>query len=363
MAIDVDAINLKLLQLSFGREQQIEFLSDVRLRLEDGISPIEVFKQIAKAVKKGPVKYLAEQMLKRAARGENLGEGFRGWLPNEAVEVIVAASGSTKMADALKTVEESLKVQGGSIKTMVSAPIYPLVMLIMVSSILATMSLGKDAFFNIAREMVPEVRWPPMPLFSANVSAFLADYGLLVLGGLIAFLIGFIVFLQKYRGPLVLGGATILPDRNTLDVLPGFVLFRLMQASRAIRALALLTGGGMGMRKALLVVERNSPPYISRHMRAARARLEAGESELADMLNTGLLDEDMLTRLSVLGGRSDPSIALGKMVATLDMKIERTAKVTGKSLQIAAFVAVAGMAILLVAGLFGMQAVLGQAAN
>jgi type II secretory pathway component PulF len=107
---------------------------------------------------------------------------------------------------------------------------------------------------------------------------------------IVALGVGIAWTLTNYTGPL----------RDTLDKIPPFTLYRRLMAARLLETLGLLVANGVVFKSAVRVMQLQATPYMYSHLLKIEYLLSMGKTNIADVLDTGLIDDQDLMRLRVM---------------------------------------------------------------
>ena len=88
--------------------------------------------------------------------------------------------------------------------------------------------------------------------------------------------------------------------RPLLDQYPPFSFYRRLAAARLLETLGLLVANGVVFKSAIKVMQYQANPYMHYHLVTMEHLLSMGKSNIADVLATGLVDEQDLMRLRVM---------------------------------------------------------------
>jgi toxin co-regulated pilus biosynthesis protein E len=281
----------KFMRWQFGARQQADFISDLVKLLEDGVQIRAAMAFMADNTKP-PKSMVARSVLNALETGDTLADGFAGWFPLEAIEAIRAGESSGDVRGALMSVAASLEKRAGLAGMIASELSYPAVLLMQVTGILAYIGSKSVGIFQTMNEMLPKAKWPEISITIESASALVRGYWFLI--PLILFGVIHVIrsLMTSYIGPF----------RETLDKAPLFSTYRRMVTSEFLGSLALMMANGVKLKVAINLLERNATPYLSTHLARMRMRLEQGTTNMGTVLDTGLLDDELMKRLELLAG-------------------------------------------------------------
>jgi type II secretory pathway component PulF len=88
--------------------------------------------------------------------------------------------------------------------------------------------------------------------------------------------------------------------RTYLDNVPPFSFYRAFTAARLLETLGLLVSNGVVFKSAIRVMQYQANPYLNSHLVSMEHLLSMGKTNIADVLDTGLVSEADLMRLRVM---------------------------------------------------------------
>lgn len=281
----------KFMKWQFGARQQADFIADLVKLLDDGVQIRSAMAFMADNTKP-PKSLVAKSVLNALESGDTLADGFAGWFPLEAVEAIRAGEASGDVRGALRSVAASLEKKAGLGSLVAGELVYPTILLAQGVGILGYIGSESIGFFQTIAQMLPRERWPSLSLTIESLSDLVRGYWFLIpilVFGVVAFL----------RAQLT---NHVGPTRERLDKWPLFSTYRRMVTSDFLSSLSLMLGNGVKLKGAINLLERNATPYLASHIARMRVRLEQGTTNMGAVLNTGMLDDELMKRLELLAG-------------------------------------------------------------
>jgi type II secretory pathway component PulF len=276
----------KAKQLLFTSKEQQAFLEDVASLVEDGITPTQAV-SVMRNVTTGIKADVAQNILMRLAEGKYLADGLRNWFPNAVVEIVRAGEEGGTLAKTLRVAAAAVTRKTFVINALISALAYPLVVL--------ALGLGVSVFLNhsILQQFAtikPINLWPTIAQNAVVFATLVQNWWWMVVILIIAGLFLLSYFLRTYAGN----------GRKLIDALPVFSLYRQFTAANFMEVLGLLASNGVILKKALRILQYNANPYLGAHLLTMEYRLSGGKENIAEVLDTGLLDKNDLMRLRVI---------------------------------------------------------------
>jgi type II secretory pathway component PulF len=271
---------------SFGSKKQLAFLEDMYLLINDGIPANRAIEMMAQ-VTKGITRDVALSLSKKISQGQPLAEGMKEWFSPNVVEIVRVGEAGGALAQTIKSAINMLSQQGVAVGAFVGAIAYPLLVIIMGCGIVLYLKGGVFEQFKLIK---PMSQWPDAGRQLLGLGEFIQSYWWTVIVFVIALVITLKWLFNNYIGPL----------RPILDKYPPFSFYRKMAAARLLETLGLLVANGVVFKSALKVMQYQANPYIATHLVQMEGLLSRGKSNIADVLDTGLVDESDLMRLRVM---------------------------------------------------------------
>lgn len=279
-------LQLKLNQLSFDTKSQQAFLEDLASLIEDGVPLKQVLESFI-AVHHGASRQLAESMLLELSQGYPVAEGMMGWFSPEIIEIIRAGEEGGILAHVLRTTAASLTQRESALSSVLNSLTYPLVV---VFGALGVSVFINHSIFESFRTIMPMRNWPASAQVLAHIATIVQQGWWMILIGLVMAVFLFVRSLKNYIGEL----------RPLLDTLPVWKVYRKLNAGRFMETLGLLISNGLVLKKALKLLQGRASTYLASHLLAMEHRLGAGADNIADVLDTGLIPPEDLSRLKLI---------------------------------------------------------------
>ena len=235
---------------------------------------------------------LREWFLKDRA-GLGLSESMEGWVPDSELYMIRAGEESGTMAKAFSSIQmvgEKAREMRGAVSYAVA---YPGFMIILISFVL--WMFGVNLIQNMRKTAPPSVVAAMGGV--ADVSDFIANWGLWVLAGIAAVVMVISFTLPKWTGPL----------RAKFDMWPPWSWFRVMQGSGFLLGLSALLGSQVPLKRALEILEDQAKPWLRERINSARQEVLRGRN-LGEALRIGKFnfpDPSVAVDLEILSERAD----------------------------------------------------------
>ena len=270
----------------FNNKKQLAFLEDLYLLVNDGIPAnraIEMMAQVTKDITREVAFTLSEKI----SQGQPLAEGMKEWFSPNVVEIIRVGEAGGALAQTMKSAINMLSQQGVAVGAFVGAIVYPMIVIFMACMIILYL---KSSVFTLFEQIKPINAWPPEGRRLMALADFIHSYWWTTILGTIVFLVVMKKILANYVGSF----------RPFLDRYPPFSLYRRMAAARLLETLGLLVANGVVFKSALKVMQYQAAPYIGMHLAQMESLLGRGKSNIADVLDTGIVESQDLMRLRVM---------------------------------------------------------------
>ena len=278
--------SLKFRQFLFGTQLQRDLLEDFSALIEDGIPATQAVDILGK-VTTGTTAEVLESIRIRIAQGRRISDGMVGWFPPHIVEIIRAGEeGGTlgqTLAIAAKTIGEKKDILGSLFNSLT----YPLVVIMMGLGVTVFL---KGSILKNFEAIRPVSQWPANGQFVYGLATFVENWWWLTLLAITGAIVGMSWVLRMYIGSL----------RPLLDQLPVLSLYRKMTAARFMEILGLLISNGVVFKRALHIIQSSATDYLASHLLAMEHRLGGGQVNIADVLDTGLIDSSDMARLRAI---------------------------------------------------------------
>lgn len=270
----------------FGNKQQLGFLEDLYLLINDGIPANRAIDMMGQ-VTHGITRDVAIHISQKIGEGLPLAEGMRDWFSPNVTEIIRVGEAGGALAETMNSAIKALSQHGVAIGAFVGALAYPLLVISMACGIIVYLN---GSVFNQFRAIKPDNLWPPAGQRLVLIAHFVKDWWWLTIIGVVLFIYLMGRVLKNYIGEF----------RPILDRYPPFSLYKKLVAAQFLETLGLLVANGVVFKSALRVMQYQATPYLGSHLITMEHLLSTGKSNIADVLSTGLIGEQDLMRLKVM---------------------------------------------------------------
>lgn len=270
----------------FSTKLQLAFLEDLYLLINDGI-PANKAVEMMSEVTTGLNREVALSIAQKIAQGQPLAEGMREWFSMNIVEIVRVGEAGGALAQTMKSAINMLSQQGIAISAFIGAMAYPLMVTVMACIVIIYLN---NSILSQFRLIKPMEQWPEAGVRLVHFANLIQAWWWSVIVAVVIFLIVFRRLLTTYTGEI----------RSILDTFPPFSLYRRLIAARFLETLGLLVANGVVFKSAIKVMQYQANTYLLSHLVKMEHLLSMGRGNIADVLDTGLIDQADLMRLRVM---------------------------------------------------------------
>lgn len=275
-----------LKHLQFGTKAQLAFLEDLYVLINDGIPANRAIEMMAQ-ITSGITQEVAISLSEKIAQGQPLAEGMREWFAMNVVEIIRVGEAGGALAQAMKSAINMLSQKGVAMGAFIGAISYPL--LVIASACIIIVYLNDTVFVQF-KQIKPIAQWPSAGLQFMNLAQLIKDWWWIIILLIIAVILSLRWLMLNYVGEL----------RPMLDAIPPFNFYRRFTAGRLLETMGLLVSNGVVFKSAIKIMQYYANPYLSSHLVMMEHLLSMGKTNVAEVLDTGLVSESDLMRLRVM---------------------------------------------------------------
>lgn len=270
----------------FTNKKQLAFLEDLAVLINDGI-PANRAVDMMTNVTTGLTREVAVTLSQKIAQGQPLAEGMRDWFSLHVVEIIRVGESGGALAQTLRSAINMLSQRGLALSSFASAISYPLFVIVIACVVIVYLRNAVMTQFELIK---PIDQWPPAGQRLISAANMISSWWWLVILLLIATFLIFRYLMTNYVGEF----------RSVLDRFPPFSFYRRLTAARFLETLGLLVSNGVVFKSALRVMQHQANPYLQMHLDRVEHLLSIGRGNIADVLDTGLVNSKDLMRLRVM---------------------------------------------------------------
>lgn len=278
--------SLSVRHWQFGNKQQLGFLEDLYLLINDGI-PANRAVEMMSQVTTGLTREVALNISQKISEGLPLADGMREWFSPNVIEIIRVGEAGGALAETMKSAVTALSQRGVAVGAFAGALAYPLMVISMACGVIVYLNTSVFVQF---RAIKPESQWPAAGQRLVFIAYLIEHWWWLFIIAIVG--IGFIFsrLMTNYIGDY----------RPFLDKYPPFSFYRRLVAARMLETLGLLVSNGVVFKSALRVMQHQANPYLGSHLITMEHLLSTGKTNIADVLSTGLVSDVDLMRLKVM---------------------------------------------------------------
>lgn len=272
-------------------KRQIELLHKMKRLAEAGVFRDGIVSQIAKYGNKLE-KQAAESCKQSLGGGLTVAHGLKDYLSKNAYLSLLSNEQSGEFKLGLNDAIGSLQIENASTVQLISVFRKPILTLI--GLFFASAMISKYAFPALA-DLVDKRKWGAISVIANDIGLFWLNNGLLI-GGLLTFtIISMFISLPLWVGE----------SRKYVDNLPVYKHYRYIQCTNLLTAIAHQTSIGTAIKQALQQYSQESGKYVTYHIERMIEIMGTGRTNLGDLLDTGLLVDEEVDTLKLLGDVGD----------------------------------------------------------
>ena len=270
----------------FGNKAQLAFLEDLYLLINDGIPAHRAIELMSRAMQ-GVPRQVALSIANKIAQGQPLADGMMDWFAPNVVEMVRVGESGGALAQTMQSAINMLSQQSIAIGAFITALAYPVLVLAIACIVIIYLNNSVLTQFQMIK---PLEQWPDAGRRLVWVGTLIKDGWWIALLSLMAVIIGLRRMLDNLTGEW----------RALLDTLPPFSLYRQLAGARVLETLGLLVANGVVFKSAIKVMQYQANPYTLSHLMEMEHLLSMGKTNIAEVLDTGLIDHHDLMRLRVM---------------------------------------------------------------
>jgi toxin co-regulated pilus biosynthesis protein E len=203
------------------------------------------------------------------------------------VEIIRVGESGGALAQTMKSAITTLSQQGVAYGAFIGAITYPL--FVIVAACVLMVFISNKVFVQF-KAIKPVSQWPSVGQDFVMIANFVQYWWWIAILAIIG-----IIFVLRYIMVNYIGSY-----RPQLDKIPPFSFYRAITASRLLETLGLLVVNGVVFKSAIKVMQTQASPYMLSHLERMEQQLSMGKTNIAEVLDTGLIEPNDLMRLRVM---------------------------------------------------------------
>ncbi|WP_339332203.1 hypothetical protein [Aeromonas caviae] len=297
-------------KLTFSKEQQIEYLEDFKELLESGLEEQSIYLDFVQNGNR-KVKSLSLDMLNTLRNGQKISKGMDGWFSPIIISSISSGKSSGKITSGIAIAIESLKDSSGLTGDVLKAIGYPGAMLTTIISFAGTLEYS---YLLDIQERYPLHKWSTMSYLAWLISSFSHNWGTILYASLISFC-GFMWWALPN-----------IKNRGEVDDLLVFKQYRYLNSISIMSNTASLMKAGLDLKSCIKVSGAGANKWLKDKLTAIELKISSGKSNLGDIFDVGLIDNDEVRRLKTLSLAEDKSNVLMKSALRQRRKLKKQIK-------------------------------------
>ncbi|MFA1563222.1 type II secretion system F family protein, partial [Aliivibrio fischeri] len=244
-------------------------------------------------------KQVASDIAAALKGGKDFAEGIRPWLSNIAYQSLRAGEHIGDFQQGLQDALNSIETQNTSSTVLIKALITPFFGMIALFVACAGIAVS---IFPMLEKQLPLRQWGGLALFARDLGLFFVSYGAPLLIFIMTSIVVLIIALPHWCND----------TRKSIDNVLVFRQYRLIHTAHCLNSLSHQTLAGIGLKASLTHYLDSANPYVTWHIEKMLAHIRRGKSNVGDIFDVGLLNQEEQETLSLLGAIGEPSETLKK---------------------------------------------------
>jgi type II secretory pathway component PulF len=333
--------------VAFNRAKQQAFLEDLSSLIADGVSVQQAVVTIQE-FSKGVEEKVAKSILTALSEGKYMAEGMENWFPLHIIAIVRSGEEGGTLADTMHAAAEALSQSVSVASSLLSSLAYPFVVLVL--ACVVAIFLKHSIFSNFAT-IKPADQWPEIGKTFMYFATIAELWWWAVIIGVVGFIYLLLQFFHLYIGNV----------RKFLDTFPPFSIYRAFVAAQFMEVLGLLVSNGISFKDALTIAQRKSNRYLIWHVYMMQMYLGGGKENIAEVLDTGLIDAQDIARLKVIAKGKGFEHALTRLGEQATRKNTKQMQTLGKILGGLLLALDAGLAMFMILSVYNVGTFIGGA--
>jgi len=341
-----EEIKYRWARFLFTRGKQLAFLEDLSSLVAEGVPAPQAIATICR-ISTGITQQVALSIANAYAEGKRLAEGMERWFPYHIVDLIRTGEDGGTLQSAMIASSKSLSEQTSILASLASSITYPIIVLALGCGVAVFL---KYSIFANFLTMKPLDEWPENGQMFMVFANFIEHWWWLVIIAIVFLQFGFSQMLRQFVGD----------SRLFFDKFFPFKIYREIVAAYFMEIAALLLSNGITFKDTLNLIQRKTTRYLAWHIYMMQFRLSGGRENIADVLDTGLIDHSDILRLRVIAKGKNFDVALSKLGTLAAKKSAKNLKVLGRILGGVLLGLAAGLAVFMIFAVYGVGAYVGS---
>ena len=269
------------------KQHQLKLLSDLYRLAKAGLKQAEVAQQLILFGSKTHKK-IGREIHEALISGGKFAEGLKPWIDPLAWETLLANETTGNWAKGLENAKLAVSTQNAATGQLFGALLFPIIGLI---TLFALAAANATQFLPMFEEIIPQARWGMWTNYALGFGQFSAAWGSALVMSVFVFIVFCLITLPFFTGAV----------RKSVDNFPLYRQYRLIQISTLLRSMSDLSQAGFGLKSILIQLKENTSPYLRYHVNIMLARISEGETNLGNIMNTGILNLSEQYSMRILG--------------------------------------------------------------
>ncbi|CUS49390.1 MAG: type 2a secretion system assembly platform component PulF [Idiomarinaceae bacterium HL-53] len=272
--------------------EQFQLAIDLLDWMQQGINTwqaLQLIQTSAAELQQHRLKNCASFILDELSSGKSLGQCFAGWAINDIVVILDSGLEARQMRKAMQERLQNYQKMRGLLATIMRQLSYPMVLLL--TSLVAVTFIGAQ----IIPRLVQSEQLTSLPLISRTLvqfATFTLDWGwsaVLIFVALLTF--GYLII---YKNMWLL--------LKSLTVFNAVQIYKLICAVSVLNQLSLMAQYAQNLATSCVILRQHAKGLAHYHYAFMLKQYGAGMTDLAEIMNSGLLDSSALMRLRMSSG-------------------------------------------------------------
>jgi type II secretory pathway component PulF len=331
----------KVKRWQFGTKLQLGFLEDLNLLISDGIPANRAIEMMSQ-VSTGLTREVALSLSEKIGEGKPLAEGMQDWFAMNVIEIVRVGEAGGALGQTIQSAIKMLSQRGVAVGAFIGALSYPLMVIAMACGIIIYLNTSVFTQFRLIK---PIEQWPSAGQQLVFIAGIIQHWWLVVILAVIGLIILLRYLMANYVGEL----------RPMLDKAPPFSFYKRFASGRLLETLGLLVANGVVFKSAIKVLQ-----YLESHLIMMDHLLSMGKTNIAEVLDTGLVSDSDLMRLRVMAEVKGFEHGLARMGIRGTEEATATIKLLSKISGGILLAVGAGLIIAIVRGVFSTGMAMGS---
>ena len=277
-------------------QEQVRLMGTIERLAKAGMPQKAIAHQLVKfgSKKEKAVGQVCAQTLKQ---GRSFCQGLEPYLANTAYLALLSGDRAGRFTQGVSDALAALQMAKSSTGSLAVVLVKPTLGMM---AVLTLSAMASALLFPALEAQLPRTRWDALSLAADAFGLFWLDYGL--------FIFTFFALLTAALG-LSLGRWTG-HFRSRVDNWPIYRQYRHIHCTNLLTATAHQIAIGVSLKQALTLYQSHAPVYVAAHIGRMLQNIGRGETNVGHIFDTGLLLEEEMDSLKVLGGIGDTTATL-----------------------------------------------------